>query len=1402
MNNTPNKFTTTANNVEATANFINKVAQSKINNTADKYDFSWHGGASKNFHTGSGNYGKSEGGFGKSSGGFSRTSSSASSATQSTVNQRKIATQSTRSGDSATVTGNQNTVAKQQHTYTSNKFSTGSKGGKSTSMPAKSGSGMQSTASMSKTAPSSGAANTTFGQKLQSSQRGGNFASPTNPIASKQAQSYMQGISRGGIHDHGGSVASYTSDKFSASAGRETSGNLTHALQDSRYSIGGGSIEGRYSTAQGKAARVNPYVTNRYVNNERAVNPSKIRLSGSLANDSKADVTNGMPSASRSHVTDGSAVSTRSAVVDGLPVSRSAVTDGIPGSVKITNGVIIKSPNGFANKAKSQVISDEGIRSLKRVRGEHVSKASIHSNTGKYTVYERDLQTGAYTRVSTGARVAPLQEAGKGIVSLATRPVEDAQAVQGIRETKQMTQRVSSMSGLGVMSKAAVRRAANIDIKTSLYKQNPKFSVDDLNLSSVGGKDRSAEYRVTASSNVRRDLANNKKVLEDHFKDLKLDVRSLDTIRINRLIKGETVGIGGKKYSLANAKDRQILAEYKKLAGLDRKAKLGTGAPMSGLRNMGKAWVNTFYSDSEAVQGLKATTSAYKAGKVSIKAGATATKATVVAGMRTLGTATAAASLVPKAVGKVGMAMTKSSLAKARWGSISNLGASIDKASKVMINGAGKLSKFTVKGTLNNAKFKVGRSLSTGVNGLIGKSARLTGLRNKLGLFNKRIQLFRTKLLNSRITKVVVSPFKMLISLFSGFKKFLVLAGMVLFGGAIIIIIVAAILLSFAVTDTQYDGDDTTPGEPGGYVGEDIDDTVLQGAIDYIHGMQNSYEYNLFACDANLPEEQRAVDEFSGVAHWKRGLPSRWKEQMLAWMGKGINAEDGATVPGEGGGAEGYDNRRDANINDYSNYITAVYEYRDGQPTDNLVGFNMLNYWGPESHVYKYSAKQYGAETHKGYNGGFCYFAKKPHKERDADGNEYELPFPEYYDLVKVYTPEYDLVGIGSLEKDAGTYSVNPTETHMPAGSSDYHKSVFIDHDSEAYAYNGAGRDLISQQRKDELNEKYKNMYLPSDVPEDYIKQINEITEDLSEDQQQYKINTDVSVKYLYRGSEYVDLYTINKKTSFQHIDREQSTSYSMQTFYKNMVALATGYTGNAQEKQGDFYRDFMMELFNQNCNGKTTDAVKNEYTERGVYENKNEGAALGLPDYLVGKGIYREVEGNVNNMPTYAKISIGPRESPSVSNKEKKSPVDNDRSYFVEDNSAEAGKRRNIYYAGPAEDTDDQGTGIVAETLDSGEIVGDGKEVHSLDDAALKWTYKDSLLNEVYDSQDEHCKNLSEVNEWVDDQGYDQQWCWSRSCETYPVLSISFFYTGVPDMVYLLDVNDVVTNGWSHKGG
>ena len=43
MNNTPNKFTTTANNVEATANFINKVAQSKINNTADKYDFSWHG---------------------------------------------------------------------------------------------------------------------------------------------------------------------------------------------------------------------------------------------------------------------------------------------------------------------------------------------------------------------------------------------------------------------------------------------------------------------------------------------------------------------------------------------------------------------------------------------------------------------------------------------------------------------------------------------------------------------------------------------------------------------------------------------------------------------------------------------------------------------------------------------------------------------------------------------------------------------------------------------------------------------------------------------------------------------------------------------------------------------------------------------------------------------------------------------------------------------------------------------------------------------------------------------------------------------------------------------------------------------------------------------------------------
>ena len=406
------------------------------------------------------------------------------------------------------------------------------------------------------------------------------------------------------------------------------------------------------------------------------------------------------------------------------------------------------------------------VRNAYRTTGARVVDAS--------EIDGRKAQVGAYTRIS--GKFDVINDAGRSVASTATSAYDDSQAVQGYRKT----QSFGKMSGVSSMAKATVQHAGTYALKNRLH--NPRFDVSTLDLSPYGGQNRINSYRsyqgrnsqiaesgvnhgstYVAGFNTRRDLANNKRVLEDHFRDLKLDVRNLDAIRMNKLIKGGSIGLGGKKYSLANESDRAILAEYKALAGFEKT--INNGRPFYGLRNTGKAWVDAAFSNSDAVQGLKTATSAYKAGKVSVKAGAKVSKAVVVSGIRAAGAATAVAGAVPSLVGKAGFKLSRSASARAKWGSIENLGTSLKKASKVMYGGSSRLVKFSVKDTLRVTKHRV---VSKGANAISKRSKTL----QRLNLFRNKILGLRSRIMNSRLVKTLSKPFQLLSGMLVGIKKF------------------------------------------------------------------------------------------------------------------------------------------------------------------------------------------------------------------------------------------------------------------------------------------------------------------------------------------------------------------------------------------------------------------------------------------------------------------------------------------------------------------------------------------------------------------------------------------------------------------------------------------------------
>ncbi len=888
------------------------------------------------------------------------------------------------------------------------------------------------------------------------------------------------------------------------------------------------------------------------------------------------------------------------------------------------------------------------------------SKASVATNQPE----SRKIQTGAYTR-RTG-RWDSARDIGYAAGNLLKTPYEQSDAYQGYRKAKTQATQFTRMTGVSSIAQSVVRGTKSTFLKTELY--SPKFEVSNLNLENIGGKDRSVKYIVAPTSfSARKDFLNNKYVIEDHFKDLNLDVRSLDVVRINRLIKGETIGIGNKKYNLANESDRLALGEYKRLIGIDKRLGGVTSStrPFTGLRNTGKAWVNAAMQESDAGEGMKIANSYYKAGKVSIKAGVTTAKVAMAAEMQMAGGLTSVAGSSARIVSKIGYSMARNPISKAKWASISNIGDSLKKSAKVMQNGAGRIVKFSTKDKIRNAKYRV---INKATNAILEKSAKARAIKE----LKKRLDQIRNRIINSAIVKAITAPLKTLYEVFVGIKKFIWIGIGILLLGFLLIAVASTICASLLVKDAQYVGEEV------------LEDTVLQQAIDYIYGWQNSYEYNLYCCDADLPIEERAIDEFSGEYHYTRGLPEKWKEQMNAWLNNGTDAEK--------------------EKDDYN--ITAIYERdADGNLTDNLVGYNMLHYWGPESCIYKYNALKYGAETSTGCNAGFKYFTFREVHEKDENGNEIEGSPVIAYELVANDRLTYQIRGIGSLEKDAGVFTESPptTETHTPQ----------VKHDTEAYQYNGE------------------------------------------------KQNTDSSIRYIYRGSEYSWKYTKNKSLYFKHVmEDELPTDYSMSTFYKNMVAVATAYTGNMEEPEGGFYKDYMWVLFDQNCNGKYQKGTKNEYNER-VYAS----------------GLQEEDEDDA--VPTYAKISIRAKRRNYEEN-----PAD-DPSFFEYDNSEEAGNRPNIYIARG-------GSGISS---------GEGKAVGSWEESAIRWIYADQNLEDAMDYEHNGLpvQNRGDVD-WYRLNGYLEQRCWARSCETLPEISISFFYTGVQDMFYLLDANEVVDNEWTHK--
>ena len=901
-------------------------------------------------------------------------------------------------------------------------------------------------------------------------------------------------------------------------------------------------------------------------------------------------------------------------------------------------------------------VSSKGLQSLK------VAVNTSNNNP-------RIAQTGAYTR--TPDKLHGLRDVGKASAELATSQVQEAQAVQGYHQIHSKTKMVSDMTGLTSLSKAAVRRAGSAAIGSKIYSTD--FDTGVLDLGSVESKKRVDSYRTSAGSfSSRKDLAHNKAILEEHFRDLKLDVRSLDTIRLNKLIRGDSIGLGGKRFSLANDSDRLALMEYKKLSDLNKK--FGSPSkPLSGLGNVGKAWVNTTVGNSDAGQGLKVTTAAYRAGKVSVRAGMMTTKATTVAALRVPGMALSAAAMPLKGASKVGMALAKSASAKAKWGAVSNAGSSLAKASKVFTNASGRVAKFRVSNVAKNVKYRVGQKVFAPI---LSKSRAY----NALKLLQSRLLSLRTKLMNTKFMRVLTAPVKAVSKLFALLAKVAGGAMSFLIGACLLIIVAIIIISSFFTKDSQYDGEEET-----------INDTVLQQAVDFINGYQTSYEYNLFCCDANLPPDQREIDLSSGVTHASRGLPEKWIEQMDAWLDNGTNAE-----PGED-----------------PNNITRIYDSETGE----FVGYDMRHYWGPEAKVYKYDSFKYGAETETGYKGGFRYF-QKVKMYYDEEGNLTSDNTGNFagYEVHAVPRFTYQIRGIGSLEKFAGDFTVQPpvTDTNTP----------LIEHDSESYQYNGE------------------------------------------------KENTDASIRYVFRGSQYSYEYTKNKSLFFEHVDGKHFTDYSREAFYKNMVAVATAYTGNMEEAEGGFYKDYMWELFDQNCNGKKDKGVKNEHNERALAE-----------------GHYEEDDDDA--VPTYAKISIRAKLSDHYPENPYNDGTETGGKYFIDENDEEAGNRPSIYYAGVATEYSNQGTGPWDDS--------DGHKVGSWEDSAIRWTYSDPVLAEAADGGISPLLNQDEVNEWVS-HGYLHQRCWTRSCESYPELSISFFYCGVPDMFYLLDSNQIVDNEWTHK--
>lgn len=910
-------------------------------------------------------------------------------------------------------------------------------------------------------------------------------------------------------------------------------------------------------------------------------------------------------------------------------------------------------------------------------RNTNVSLATAIKNSRATVESPQNIQTGAYTRTSAGIGTI-VTESGQAVLDAGKSVYSQSEASQGYHQVKRRINVISDMSGITGGFKTVQNAVEKTAIRQGM-SGSPKFDVDALNLDKRGigsGANRAEgvnRYRVVSESfDARSDLSHNKRVLEAHFRDLKLDVSSLSRTQIDKLVRGESIGFAGRRYQLVHEEDRKILREYSHLKSLDKNLNGTNRTRFAGLKNTGKAWAEATVGESDAYETQRAINQAYKAGKVSVKAGMGLSKAVVSGGMYMAGGTMALASKGTEMIGKIGFNMSSNPLAKAKWGSTAGVSRSLDNVSKVLLNGGGRVTKFSVKnqvrGLVRSTKANViGKALGSR-NPIVSKTAK------SLSILRRRLLNIQARILNNRVMKAVLKPVVALIPVVRWIKLVPIIAAAVV--GLVLVIwvvLVNSINSVVNVNDAQYRGEET------------IEDTGAQQAVNYIKGWQDSYEYNLIHCDADkFPENEeligtvddpRAYDPYTGEFYYKRRLPEKWKKQMDLWLGRYSNNAEPDTEDEE----------------EYRKYITSIYD-EDGV----FSGYNMDHYWGPEAKKYHYDAKKFGSETSKGCHEGFFYFTYEKEYKKDDFGNEH---FTGKVKAVRKKAQEYNLIGIGSLEKDAGVY------TQVPNTSDTGDTNTYIDYKTnnwpripkatESYQYNGD------------------------------------------------KQNTDTTVQYIFRGSEYSYKYTDNKALYFIHTDDETETDYSMYTFFRNMVSCAYGYTGNSEEKQKDFYFDYMWELFDQNCNG-----LKGE-----------DGS-------------------NINNdLRTCAKIDIKPE-------------YENDGYYINKVNDA-AGKRPNVYICDNESYSGKQ------------ELPDDCKKANEWKESAIYWTYKDTNLEEYYNTGRAGgypISNMDEVREWVDDKGYLEQCCWARSCETYPRVYITFQYTGVQDMMWLLDGNHIVDNEWSHK--